>query len=163
MGRPGHFHRLVASRHCLKCQARTTLRYTIRWPTLSLPLPNGPGILVRVDCFGLLPLTPRRNAYILFLRTAAAALTCTPPQRRSFHCLQRGRDSCRPIYPSLGRHSRSYTRPIGPDSSALHGNTNKTYNTTGFTSSAIGWAPPHNAASPTACTDRCASGVLNAN
>ena len=38
---------------------------TIRWPTLSLPLPNGPGILVSVDDFGPLPLTPRGNAYIL--------------------------------------------------------------------------------------------------
>ena len=52
-------------RKCLKCQARKTSRQTIRWPTLSLPLPNGPGILVSVDYFGPLPLTPRGNAYIL--------------------------------------------------------------------------------------------------
>ena len=33
----------------VKFQARKTSRQTIRWPTLSLPLPNGPGITVRVD------------------------------------------------------------------------------------------------------------------
>ena len=52
-------------RRCLKCQARKTSRHTIRWPTLSLPLPNGPGILVSVDYFGPLPITPRGNTYIL--------------------------------------------------------------------------------------------------
>jgi len=52
-------------RRCLKCQARKTSRQTIRWPTLSLPLPNSPGITVSVDYFGPLPLTPRGNAYIL--------------------------------------------------------------------------------------------------
>ena len=52
-------------RRCLKCQARKTSRQTIRWPTLFVPLPNSPGILVSVDYFGPLPLTPRGNAYIL--------------------------------------------------------------------------------------------------
>ena len=44
-------------RRCLKCQARKTSRQTIRWPTLSLPLPNSPGITVSVDYFGPLPLS----------------------------------------------------------------------------------------------------------
>ena len=44
---------------------RKTSRHTIRWPTLSLPLPNGPGITVSVDYFGPLPLTPRGNVHIL--------------------------------------------------------------------------------------------------
>ena len=52
-------------RRCLMCQARKTSRQTIRWPILSLPLPNGPGITVSVDYFGPLPLTPRGNVHIL--------------------------------------------------------------------------------------------------
>ena len=52
-------------RRCLQCKARKTSRQTIRWPTLSLPLPHGPGILVSVDYVGSLPTTPRGNSYIL--------------------------------------------------------------------------------------------------
>ena len=51
-------------RRCLKCQARKTSRQTIRWPTLSIPLPNSPGISVSVDYFGTLPTTARGNDYI---------------------------------------------------------------------------------------------------
>ena len=32
---------------------------------LSLPLPRGPGVVVAVDFFGPLPVTPRGNAYTL--------------------------------------------------------------------------------------------------
>ena len=52
-------------RRCLKCQARKTSRQTIRWPTLSVPLPNSPGISISVDYFGPLPTTARGNSYIL--------------------------------------------------------------------------------------------------
>ena len=52
-------------RRCLKCQARKTSRQTIRWPTLSIPLSNSPGISVSVDYFGPLPITARGNSYIL--------------------------------------------------------------------------------------------------
>ena len=52
-------------RRCLKCQARKTSRQTVRWPTLTIPLPNGPGISVSVDYFGPLPITARGNSYIL--------------------------------------------------------------------------------------------------
>ena len=52
-------------RRCLKCQARKISRQTIRWPTLSIPLPNGPRISVSVDYFGLLPITARENSRIL--------------------------------------------------------------------------------------------------
>ena len=52
-------------RRCLKCQAQKTSRQTIRWPLLSIPLPNGPGISVSVDYFGPLPITARGNSYIL--------------------------------------------------------------------------------------------------
>ena len=52
-------------RRCLKCQARKTSRRIIRWPSLALPIPNGSGVLVSVDYFGPLPVTPRGNAYIL--------------------------------------------------------------------------------------------------
>ena len=66
---------------------------------------------------------------------------------------------------------RSCTKQFGPGFSALHGNTNKTYHTTGFTSYHttsftsfdIGQVPLHNTASPTTYTDRCASGPLTAN
>ena len=51
--------------HCLKCQALKTSRLTVRWPIISMPLPEGPGIAVSVDYFGPLPVTPRGNAYIL--------------------------------------------------------------------------------------------------
>ena len=51
--------------HCLKCQALKTSRLTVRWPIISMPLPEGPGIAVSVDCFGPLPVTSRGNAYIL--------------------------------------------------------------------------------------------------
>ena len=52
-------------RCCLKCQARNTSRQTVRWPTLSIPLPNGPGISVSVDYFGPLPIRARGTSYIL--------------------------------------------------------------------------------------------------
>ena len=52
-------------RRCLKCQARKTSRQTIRWPTLSIPLPNGPGISASVHYFGPLPITARGNSFIL--------------------------------------------------------------------------------------------------
>ena len=52
-------------RRCLKCQARKTSRQTVRWPILSIPLPNSPGVAVSVDYFGPLPITARGNAYIL--------------------------------------------------------------------------------------------------
>ena len=52
-------------RRCLKCQARKTSRQTIRWPTLFIRLPNGPGISVSVDYFRPLPITARGNSYIL--------------------------------------------------------------------------------------------------
>lgn len=34
-------------------------------PTLSIPLPSGPGFAISVDCFGSLPTPPRGNASIL--------------------------------------------------------------------------------------------------
>ena len=53
------------ARRCLKCQARKTSRQTVRWPILPIPLPNSPGVAVSVDYFGPLPITARRNLYIL--------------------------------------------------------------------------------------------------
>ena len=52
-------------RRCLKSQARKPSRQSIRWPTLYIPLPNGPGKSVSVDYFGPLPTTARGNSYIL--------------------------------------------------------------------------------------------------
>ena len=51
--------------HCLKCQARKTPQLTVRWPIISMLLPEGPGVAIRVDYFGPLPVTPRGNTYIL--------------------------------------------------------------------------------------------------
>ena len=39
-------------RHCLKCQARKTPWLTVRWPIISMPLPEGSGVAVSVDSFG---------------------------------------------------------------------------------------------------------------
>ena len=55
-------------RRCLKCQARKPSRQSIRWPTLSILLPNRPGISVSVDYFGPLPITARGNSYILLFK-----------------------------------------------------------------------------------------------
>ena len=70
-------------RHYLRCQARKTSRHTIRWSTLSVPLPNCHGIVVSVFPapypyrFGTTPASS-------FLRTVLdAAPTCTPLLRRS--------------------------------------------------------------------------------
>ena len=50
---------------CLFCQARKTSRQTIRWPTTLMPLPSGPGQIVRVNYFGPLPITRNGNKHIL--------------------------------------------------------------------------------------------------
>ena len=52
-------------RHCLKCQARKTPRLTVRWPIITMPLPESPGVAVSVDYFGSLSVTPRGSIYIL--------------------------------------------------------------------------------------------------
>ena len=56
-------------RHCLKCQAWKTPRLTVRWPIISMPLPEGSGVAVSVYYFDPLPVTPRGNTYILLLFT----------------------------------------------------------------------------------------------
>ena len=50
-------------RHCLT--STETSRLTVRWPVISMPPPEGPGIAVSVDYFAPLPVTPRGNTYIL--------------------------------------------------------------------------------------------------
>ena len=54
-------------RHCLKCQARKTPRLTVRWPIISMLLPEGPGVATSVNYFGPLPVAPRGNTYILLI------------------------------------------------------------------------------------------------
>ena len=58
----------------------------VRWPIISMPLPEGPGIAVGVDYFGPLPVTSPGNTDILlctdrFSRLAdvyvVAAAKCT--------------------------------------------------------------------------------------
>ena len=53
--------------HCVKCKAAKTPRLTVRWPTISMPLPKSPGIAISVDYFGPLPVMPRGNTYILLI------------------------------------------------------------------------------------------------
>ena len=38
--------------HCFTCQAPKTPWLTVRWPIISMPLPEGPGVTVSVDYFG---------------------------------------------------------------------------------------------------------------
>ena len=67
------------TRRCSKCQARKTSRQTIRWPVISMGLPNAPGHLVSFDYFGPLPTTDRGNTYILLLLIASAVThLCMP-------------------------------------------------------------------------------------
>ena len=54
-------------RHCLKCQARKTPRLTVRWPIISMSLPEGPVMAASVVYFGPLPVPPRGNTYILLV------------------------------------------------------------------------------------------------
>ena len=54
-------------RRCYICQARKNARHTVRWPLVSLPLPNGPGQMIAFDLLGDLPKTDRGNRYILLV------------------------------------------------------------------------------------------------
>lgn len=52
-------------RPCLKRLARKTSHNSIRWPIISMPLPNGSGELVSFDHFGPLSTTARGHSCIL--------------------------------------------------------------------------------------------------
>ena len=54
-------------RHCLKRQGRKTPRLIVRWPIISMLLPEGPGVAISVYYIGPLPVTPRGNTYILLI------------------------------------------------------------------------------------------------
>ena len=58
-------------RACYTYQARKNSRQAVRWPVLSLPLPGGPGVVIAVDFFRPLPVTPRGNAYSFCSQTAS--------------------------------------------------------------------------------------------
>ena len=91
-------------RNCLKCQARQTSRQTVRWPTITLLLPEGPYIAVRVDYFGPLPVTPRGNTYqgtsCFSLIVPAAEPTSSRSQRLSSPLGTRLTFSSTGIFPS---------------------------------------------------------------
>ena len=40
---------------------------TVRWPIISMPLSEGPGVAISVGYFCPLPVTPRDNTYILLI------------------------------------------------------------------------------------------------
>ena len=68
-------------RHCLKCQARKNLRLTVRWPIISMPLPEGPGVAVAVDYFG--PFRSHHEATPTSCCSPIASVvgpTCSPSQ-----------------------------------------------------------------------------------
>ena len=72
-----HLHPVVVAQ-LLECQARKTSRKTVRWPTNTTPLPDGPGIALSVDYVGPLPVTPRGNTYLVHL---VFLLSFQPPSR----------------------------------------------------------------------------------
>ena len=49
----------------MKCQARKTPRLIVRWPIISILLPEGPGIAIIVHYFDPLTATPRGKTHIL--------------------------------------------------------------------------------------------------
>ena len=66
-------------RHCLKCQAPNTRRLTVRWPIISMPLPDGPDVAVSVDYFG--PFRSRHEADTYILLSPVPSIvgsTCSP-------------------------------------------------------------------------------------
>ena len=88
-------------RRCLICQARKTSRQTIRWPTLSTPLPNSLGISVRVYYFGPLPTTARGNSYILFFTDRFSRRGYVRCYRRGVHSRRYCEHLGKPLYPPL--------------------------------------------------------------
>ena len=54
-------------RRCYTCQARKSTRQTVRWPLISLPLPNRPGQMVAFDLLEPLPTTAKGNAYVFLV------------------------------------------------------------------------------------------------
>ena len=54
-------------RRCYACQARKKTRDTVRWPSVYLPLPSGPGQMVAFDLLGPLPRTSQGNEHVLLV------------------------------------------------------------------------------------------------
>ena len=66
-------------RHCLKCHALKTPWLTVRWPIISSPLPEGPGVAISVDYFG--PFRPHHEATPTSCCSPIASVvgpTCSP-------------------------------------------------------------------------------------
>ena len=99
-------------RRCLECRARKTSRQGVRWPSLSLHLPDSPGITVSVDYFGPLALTPRGNLYAssFSLTASAAAPTCLPSRQRSSQSTAPRTSSSTSIYCPLSVPCDTYLR-----------------------------------------------------
>ena len=57
-------HPVVASL-LLEVPSTETPRLSVRWPIISMLLSEGPSVVVSVDFFGPLPVTPRGSTYIL--------------------------------------------------------------------------------------------------
>ena len=97
--------------HCLNCQARRTPRLTVRWPIISMPLPEGPGIAVSVDCFGPLPVTPRGSTYILlFTDRSSRRADMFPVTAAEFHRGGYSQHPCEPIHPPCRGARALYSR-----------------------------------------------------
>ena len=71
-------------RHCLMCQARKNPPLTVRWPIISMPLPEGPGVAVSADYVGPLPVTPPGNTSCCSSIASVAGPTCSPVTAAEF-------------------------------------------------------------------------------
>ena len=100
--------------HCLKCQARKTPRRTVRWPIITMPVPEDPGIIVSVDYFGPLPFTRRGITYIpLFTDHFSRRADMFPVSARGGYSQYAGE----PIHPLAGvpAHQTLGQRPSLPE------------------------------------------------
>ena len=71
-------HPVVAS-PLLEVPSGETPRLTVRWPIISMPPPEGPGIAISVDYIGPLPVKPQGNTYILLITdVSVVGPICSP-------------------------------------------------------------------------------------
>ena len=114
----GHFYWWVGMsictrwwlRHCLKCQARKTSRLSVRWPVISMPLPEGPGIaaasITSPPSRSRLEVTPTSCSSPI---VSAAEPTCTQSLQSSLPLRARLTFSSAGIFPS-GDARAEYSR-----------------------------------------------------
>lgn len=55
------------SRRCYEYQAKKTVRHTVRWPLVPLPLPYRPGEMVYFDVVGQIPKNKEGHEYTMLV------------------------------------------------------------------------------------------------